>query len=47
MYHHKYSLDDLENMLCFERLIYVDMIKEEVRKEKERYEKSINESKNN
>ena len=40
MQHHNYSLSDLENMLPWEREIYVDMlityIKEENRKEKER-----------
>ncbi len=40
MQHHNYSLSDLENMLPWEREIYVDMlityVKEENRKEKER-----------
>ena len=44
MQHHNYSLSDLENMLPWEREIYVDMlvtyIKEENRKEKERLSKS-------
>ena len=44
MQHHNYSLSDLENMLPWEREIYVDMlityIKEENQKEKERQEKS-------
>ena len=44
MQHHNYSLSDLENMLPWEREIYVDMlityIKEENRKEKERQTKS-------
>ena len=44
MQHHNYSLADLENMLPWEREIYVDMlityIKEENRKEKERQAKS-------
>jgi hypothetical protein len=43
MQHHNYSLSDLENMLPWEREIYVDMlityIKEENRKEKERQAK--------
>ena len=43
MQHHNYSLADLENMLPWEREIYVDMlityIKEENRKEKERQAK--------
>ena len=40
MQHHNYSLSDLENMLPWEREIYVDMliqhIKEEKRKRQER-----------
>ena len=44
MQHHNYSLADLENMLPWEREIYVDMlityIKEENRKEKERQARS-------
>ena len=44
MQHHNYSLSDLENMLPWEREIYVDMlityIKEENRKEKERKARS-------
>ena len=44
MQHHNYSLSDLENMLPWEREIYVDMlityIKEENQKEKERKAKS-------
>jgi hypothetical protein len=43
MQHHNYSLSDLENMLPWEREIYVDMlityIKEENQKEKERQAK--------
>ncbi len=44
MQHHNYSLSDLENMLPWEREIYVDMlityVKEENRKEKERKARS-------
>ena len=44
MQHHNYSLADLENMLPWEREIYVDMlvtyIKEENQKEKERQARS-------
>ena len=40
MQHHKYSISDLENMIPWERDIYVDMliehIKEENDKEKQR-----------
>ena len=42
MQHHNYSLSDLENMLPWEREIYVDMlityIKEENEKEKRRHQ---------
>jgi len=44
MQHHNYSLSDLENMLPWEREIYVDMlityIKEENEKERHRQSKS-------
>ena len=44
MQHHNYSLNDIENMMPWEREIYVDMlityIKDENRKEKERQAKS-------
>ena len=40
MHHHKYSLSELENMMPWEREIYVDMLmnylKEEEKKAKER-----------
>lgn len=40
MQHHKYSLSDLENMLPWERQIYVDLladwIKEQEQKERDR-----------
>ena len=43
MQHHNYSLTDLENMLPWEREIYVDMlvtyIKEENEKEEQRQQK--------
>jgi len=43
MQHHKYTLADLENMLPWEREIYVDMlisyIKEENEKEQRRQQK--------
>ncbi len=43
MQHHNYSLSDLENMLPWEREIYVDMLiqhlKEEKRKAQERAQK--------
>ena len=36
MQHHKYSLSDLENMIPWEREIYVDMLIEHIREENKR-----------
>ena len=36
MQHHKYSLSELENMMPWEREIYVKMLKDHLRDEKER-----------
>ena len=36
MQHHKYSLTELENMLPWEREIYVDMLITHIREEKEK-----------
>ena len=36
MQHHKYTLADLENMLPWEREIYVDMLIEYIREENEK-----------
>ena len=38
MQHHNYSLSDIENWLPFERDIYVQMLIEYLKKEKERIE---------
>ena len=38
MQHHKYSLTELENMLPWEREIYVDMLVEHLKEEKKRQE---------
>ena len=32
MQHHKYSLDEIENMIPFERDVYVDMLKDYLEK---------------
>jgi hypothetical protein len=40
MQHHKYSLSDLENMVPFERQIYVTMLINYLQEEKERMEQS-------
>ena len=39
MQHHKYSLTELENMMPWEREIYVGLVAEWVRQENERMEK--------
>ena len=36
MQHHKYSLTELENMVPWEREIYVGMLNEHIREENER-----------
>ena len=36
MQHHKYSLSDLENMIPWEREIYVDMLLEHIKEENKR-----------
>jgi len=38
MQHHKYSLTELENMLPWERSIYVNLLVDYLNKEKERME---------
>jgi len=35
MYHHKFSLEELENMIPFERDIYLAMLIEQIKKENE------------
>jgi len=39
MQHHKYSLTELENMMPWEREIYVGLLMEYVKEENERIEK--------
>jgi hypothetical protein len=36
MQHHKYSLAELEDMIPWERYIYIDLLKEYIRKEEEK-----------
>ncbi len=38
MQHHKYSISDLENMIPWEREIYVDMLINHLKDEKKRQE---------
>tara|TARA_B100000427_G_scaffold77838_1_gene63468 strand:- start:193 stop:333 length:141 start_codon:yes stop_codon:yes gene_type:complete len=39
MQHHKYSLTELENMIPFEREIYLGLLEQWLREENERIEK--------
>ena len=39
MQHHKYSLTELENMMPWEREIYLGLLQEHIKEEKERMEK--------
>jgi len=39
MQHHNYSLWELENMMPWERAIYIHLVSEHVKKENERIEK--------
>tara|TARA_B000000565_G_scaffold168875_1_gene127821 strand:+ start:340 stop:465 length:126 start_codon:yes stop_codon:yes gene_type:complete len=39
MQHHKYSLNELENMIPFERDIYVHLLQEHLKEEQERRNK--------
>jgi hypothetical protein len=40
--HHKYSIEELENLIPFERDIYVEMLLEYLKAERERKEKAYN-----
>mgnify|MGYP001221067996 FL=1 len=42
MQHHKYSLTELENMLPFEREVYLGLLEQFIREENERLEKQKN-----
>jgi len=41
MLHHKYSLEDLENMIPWEREIYIALLTRHVKEEQEKMEKRI------
>ena len=45
MQHHKYSLTELENMLPWEREVYIGLLSEWVKEENERIEKQNAEAK--
>jgi|TARA_R110000787_G_scaffold207499_1_gene317522 hypothetical protein len=39
MQHHKYSLEELENMMPWEREIYIGLLEDYIKKENERIKK--------
>ena len=47
MQHHNYSLSDLENMIPWEREIYVDMLVEHIKEESKRREEEQARQKSN
>ncbi len=42
MQHHKYSLTELENMMPFEREIYLGLLEQHIREENEKAEREKN-----
>lgn len=36
MHHHKYSLSEIENMIPWEKFIYIDLLKQHIREQNER-----------
>ena len=40
MHHHKYSLEELENMIPWEREIYMTMLTEHIKEENKKIEQS-------
>lgn len=36
MHHHKYSLTELENMMPWERFVYIDLLKAHIKEENDR-----------
>ena len=47
MQHHKYSLTELENMMPWEREIYMGLLSNHIKEENERIEKENQRMKNN
>ena len=43
--HHQWSLSDIENMIPFERIIYIDMLQEWIKEENERISKENQQNK--
>lgn len=40
MQHHKYSLEELENLIPWEREVYIQMLTSHLKKERERLDKN-------
>ena len=47
MQHHNYSLSDLENMIPWEREIYIDMIVEHIKEENKKREEESQKARTN
>ena len=47
MQHHNYSLGDIENMMPWEREIYVDMLIEHIKEENKRREEESQQARTN
>lgn len=43
--HHQWSLSDIENMIPFERALYIDMLQEWIKEENERISKENQQNK--
>jgi hypothetical protein len=41
MHHHKYSLHDLENMMVWEKLIYIDLLQNYIKEENQKLKDKI------
>jgi hypothetical protein len=44
MTHHKYSITEIENMIPWERDVYVSLLKNYIKEENEKYEREKNRS---
>mgnify|MGYP001448202505 CR=1 FL=1 len=44
MQHHKYSITEIENMIPWERDVYVSLLKNYIKEENEKYEREKNRS---
>jgi hypothetical protein len=42
MQHHKYSITEIENMIPWERDVYVSLLKNYIKEENEKYEREKN-----